>query len=89
MTDSNHNLFFNSLDGKAVSNDLLFIRIISIVLEMLTIKRPHPFCPSYKHECDGSIKQNYECLSYPWEGEKCAFTEALDFIGINRGVIHW
>lgn len=89
LTDSNHNLFFNSLDGKAVSNDLLFIRIISIVLEMLTVKRPHPYCPSYKHECDGSLKQDYECLSHPWKGEKCAFTEALDFIGINRDVIHW
>ena len=48
---------------------------------MLTVERKYLCCSSFKHECDGSLKQDNECLSHPWEGFSCAFTAALDYIG--------
>lgn len=89
LTDLNHSLYYNNMEGKGMSNDLLFLKMISLVLEMLTINRDNSRCPSFKHECDGSVKDDNECLSFPWNGNKCAFTDALDYIGIDKNVIHW
>lgn len=91
LTDSIHSLYLNSIEGDVVQtpNDVLYMRMISLVLDMLTKIRERSHCPALKHECDGSVKEDFECLSNPWDGNECAFTGALKIMGINKDNIHW
>ena len=73
----NENHMFSSNTGRAhLHNDIVFMRLVSLVFE--TLQNPYSTaCSAYLFECNGEVKSNCECVCEPWDGNKCAFTDAM------------
>lgn len=76
-------------DNKHVAHDIIMMRALSIIIDYTTIHHIRHFCPAYMVECDGSAKDDNECIYKPWEGNKCFFTEALSLFDIDPSKFHF
>ena len=68
-------------------DDIAALRSITLIVDYLTIRYRTTYCLAFKQECDGSAKEDLECLDRPWTGGECAFTKILDMYGIDKNKI--